>query len=294
MKQAYYNLLGARRAADVATKSVEQLKKQVERAQVLYEEGAKPRFDVTKAEVDLSNAEVNQAKAGYGVKVATATLNNAMGLPYGSSFTIEDDLSSETTGLSFEEALQIAFAHRPDLLSLQNRKEAALQSVKAAQRAHLPTINGTATLTCVGTEFPMDHGWTAGVAMVLPLFTGFVTSYRVAEANAGLRVATANEKSLRQTIVLELEQGFLALNEATTRIKSTGVALKQAAENAEFAIERYGAGLGIAIEVTDALTAYVNAELAYIGALYDRKIAQARIDKAMGSGLSNQRYSQSL
>ncbi|NLW36002.1 TolC family protein [Syntrophorhabdus aromaticivorans] len=294
VKQAYYNLLGARRAADVATKSVEQLKKQVERAQVLYEEGAKPRFDVTKAEVDLSNAEVNQAKAGYGVKVATATLNNAMGLPYGSSFTIEDDLSSETTGLSFEEALQIAFAHRPDLLSLQNRKEAALQSVKAAQRAHLPTINGTATLTCVGTEFPMDHGWTAGVAMVLPLFTGFVTSYRVAEANAGLRVATANEKSLRQTIVLELEQGFLALNEATTRIKSTGVALKQAAENAEFAIERYGAGLGIAIEVTDALTAYVNAELAYIGALYDRKIAQARIDKAMGSGLSNQRYSQSL
>jgi len=270
--------------------SVAQLKKQVERAQALYEVGAKPRFDVTKAEVDLSNAEVNQAKAEYGVRVAMAALNNAMGLPDGLSYTIEieDDLSSEITEISFEEALQIAFTRRPDLLSLQNRKEAALQSVKAAQRTHLPTINGSATFTNVGTEFPMDHGWTAGVVMVLPLFTGFVTSHQVAEAKAGLRVATANEKNLRQTILLDLEQGFLALNEATKRIKSTGTALKQATENAEFAIERYSAGLAIAIEATDALTAYANAELAHIGALYDRKIAKARIDKAIGNGRNNQ------
>lgn len=287
VKQAYYNLLGAQRALDVTVKSAWQLKKQVERAQALYDAGAKPIFDVTKAEVDLSNAEVNQTKAEYGVKVAKAMLNNAMGLPDGSPYTIEDDLSSGTAGQSFEETLQIAFTRRPDLLALQNKKEAALESIKAAQRAHLPTINGSAAFTYVGTELPVDHGWTAGVSMVFPLFSGFATSYQVAEAQASLRVATANEKILRQTIMLDLEQGFLALNEATKRIKSTETALRQAAENAEYATERYAAGLAIAIEVTDALAAYANAELAHIGALYDRKVARARIDKAIGSGRNN-------
>ena len=288
VKQAYYNLLGSQRVMEVAIKSVDQLKKQLARTQVLFEEGVKPKFDVTKAEVDLSNAEVNQIKAEYGVRVAIATLNNAMGVPDVLAYTVEDDLSFGTIEVSFEEAMQKTFARRPDLLAIQKRKDAALQSVKAAQRAHLPNFNGSAAYTYVGTEFPMDHGWTAGVTMVIPLFTGFVTSYQVAEAEAGLRVAKANEKSLRQTIILELEQGFLALNEATKRIKSTEVALKQASENAEFATERYGAGLAIAIEVTDALTAYANAELGHIGALYDRKIALARIDKAIGDGRSNQ------
>lgn len=287
VRQAYYTLLGAQLAHGVTAESVEQFKKQLMRARALYDVGAKPKFDVTKAEVDLSNAEVTLIKAEYGVRVARVTLSNAMGMPDLSSYTVENYLSSETTEQSFEEAARIAFAHRPDLLSLKNKKESARQSIKAAQRAHLPTLNGSATLTYVGDGFPLDHGWTAGVVMVLPLFTGFVTTYQVAEARAGLTVASANERSLRQTIVLDLEQGFLALNEATKRMRSTEVALKQARENVEFAAERYAAGLAIAIEVTDALVAHANAELAHIGSLYDRKVAEARIDKAIGDGRSN-------
>jgi outer membrane protein len=287
VKQAYYTLLGTQRAISVAGESVDQFKKQLDRARVLYAVGSKPKFDVTKAEADLSNAEVNLIKAEYGVRVARVTLNNAMGLPDVSSYTVEDDLFSGATELSFEDAVQIAFSDRPDLLSLQNRKEAARQSIKAAQRAHLPTVNGSATLTYVGNGFPLDYGWTAGVVMVLPLFTGFVTTYQVAEAQASLTVASANERSLRQTIVLDLEQGYLALNEATKRMRSTEVALRQARETVELATERYAAGLAIAIEMTDALSAHANAELAHIGALYDRKVAQACIDKAIGDGRSS-------
>jgi outer membrane protein len=287
VRQAYYTLLGAQLAYGVTAASVEQFKKQLMRARALHDAGAKPKLDVTKAEVDLSNAEVTLIKAEYGVRVARVTLNNAVGLPDLSAYTLENDLSSETAEQSFEDAVRTAFAHRPDLLSLKNKKEAARQSIKAAQRSHLPTLNGSATLTYVGDGFPLDHGWTAGVVMVLPIFTGFVTTYQVAEAQAGLTVVSANERSLRQTIVLDLEQGFLALNEATKRMRSTEVALKQARENVELATERYGAGLAIAIEVTDALVASANAELANIGALYDRKIAEGRIDKAIGDGRSS-------
>jgi outer membrane protein len=287
VKQAYYNLLGIQRAQGVAAESVQQFKKQLDRARALYTVGAKSRLDVTKAEVDLSNAEVNLIKVEYGARVARATLSNAIGLPEVFSYAVEDDLASPSTEESFEEALRIAFARRPDLLSLQEKKESARESIKAAQRAHFPTLNGSANLTYVGDSFPLDHGWTAGLFMSVPIFTGFITTYQVAEAQAALSVASANERGLRQAIVLDLEQGFLALNEATKRSLSTEVALKQARENMELATERYAAGLVIAIEVTDALVAHANAELAHIGALYDRKVAQARIDKGVGDGRSN-------
>jgi outer membrane protein TolC len=45
---------------------------------------------------------------------------------------------------------------------------------------------------------------------------------------------------------------------------------------------RYAAGVGSPIEVTDAEVSLVNAKTAHIQALYDYKVAQANLEKAMG------------
>ena len=282
VKQAYYTVLGAERARHVAAESVEQYGKHLEYARALFESGAKPKFDVTKAQVDLSNAQVNMIKAENGVRQSRAALNNAIGVPQRESYSVQEDFPAARTDEPFEEAVRIALARRPDLLSLQKQKDSARESIKAAQRTHYPTFSGAATGIYVGTAFPLDRGWTAGVNMTLPLFTGFVTSYQVAEARGNLTVATANERNLRQTIVLELEQAYLSLREAAERIQATDVAVRQAKENLELAEERYATGLAIGVEVTDAMAAYANAQLANIGALYDYRVAEARIDKAIG------------
>jgi outer membrane protein TolC len=58
--------------------------------------------------------------------------------------------------------------------------------------------------------------------------------------------------------------------------------VRQATENHELADGRYSAGVGSPIEVTDALISLANAKTAYIAALYDYKVAQASMEKAMG------------
>jgi outer membrane protein len=280
--QAYYMLLALQQNRDVALEAVEQFKKHVEYARELFEVGAKPKFDVTKAEVDLSNAEVNLIKAENGVSAARVNLRNAMGQAYGPSYAVEEDPTIRSVDQTFEEAIRMAVERRPDLLALQKQKESAREAIKVAERSHFPTVNGVASGVYVGTGFPLDHGWTAGFNMVLPLFTGYVTTYQVAEARANLVTATAKERSLKQTIVQDLEQGFIAMREAAQRIKSGETTIKQAKENLELATERYLAGLAIGVEITDAVVAYANARTAYIGAHYDHKIAGARIRKAMG------------
>ena len=63
VKQAYYGLLQARRNRDVAREVVGQFQQHLEQAKAFFEVGTKPKFDVTKADVDLSNAKLNLLKA---------------------------------------------------------------------------------------------------------------------------------------------------------------------------------------------------------------------------------------
>ncbi len=289
VKQAYYTLLANERAREVALEAIEQFKNHVKYAQGLFEAGIKPKFEVTKAEVDLGNARVNLIKTENGIRLARANLNNAMGFPNMSPYTVQDDGPNEGMGLSFEEAMDTALKQRPDLLSLKEQKESARESIKAAQRAHFPTFSGVASGVWVATGFPLDHGYTAGLNVSVPLFTGFITHYQVAEAQANLTVAEGNERTLKQTVALDVEQGFLALREASEQMESTGIVMRQGKENLELATERYASGLAIGVEVTDAIVAYANARLGNIAAYFDRKIAIARIEKAIGGQLPGAR-----
>jgi len=287
VKEAYYSLLSAEHNKKVVEEKVDQFKKHLKYARALYLVGSKSRLDVTKAEVDVSNAQVDLIKAENGLRYFRLSLNNAMGLPNAPAYSIEEDLSSAMPDLTFEQALETAYNHRADLLSLQKQKESTEQSLKAAQRAHYPIVSANANYMYVGTESPLDQGWAAGVTLSVPIFSGFTTSYKVAEYKANLTTISARIREMKQKIALEVEQGFLALRESSERRQSTEVAVRQAKENMDLANERYKAGLVIGVEVTDAIFTYANAQFSNISAKYDHKIALARIEMAMGSPLAD-------
>jgi len=104
----------------------------------------------------------------------------------------------------------------------------------------------------------------------------------VAEARANLRNLKAQEETTRQNIRLESEQAFLSLKEAEERVRVTEKALVQAKENFDLATGRYQVGVGSPLEVTDAEVSLANARVNNITALAAYKIAEARIEKAMG------------
>jgi outer membrane protein TolC len=82
--------------------------------------------------------------------------------------------------------------------------------------------------------------------------------------------------------LLDLEQAFNALKEAAESRRKTELSVRLARENRELAAERYRSGTGTPAELSDAMVGYANARLANIAGLYDYKIAQARIERAIG------------
>lgn len=282
VKQAYYGLLQAKRNRDVALETVKQFEQHLEQARGFYEVGTKPKFDVTKAEVDRSNAKLNLIKAENALRIAKVNLNNTLGLPEAPEYEIEDNLLFKKYEIPLEGAIKRAYENRPDLKSIITKKNAAESSIELAKKGYYPTLSGNADYNWSGETFPLNHGWDVGVTVTFPIFSGFLTKYQVNEARSNLNVLKANEEALRQGIFLEVQQAYLNLHEAEERISTAEITVRQAEENLELAKGRYAAGVGNPIEVTDAMVAYSNAKTAYIQALYDHKVAQASLEKAMG------------
>jgi outer membrane protein TolC len=121
-----------------------------------------------------------------------------------------------------------------------------------------------------------------GAILTIPIFSGFSTTNQIVEGKALLKNLEAQEESLRQNIRLEAEQAFLGLKEAIESITVTEKSVSQAKENYDLASGRYQVGVGQPLEITDAEVLLANARASYINALYNYKVAEARIDRAMG------------
>ena len=290
VKQAYYEVLQARRNRDVAADVIKQFQLHLDQAKGFYEVGTKAKIDLIKAEVDLSNAQLSLINAENALKIAWVTLNNAIGIPDAPEYLIEDNLSFQPYPITQEEATAKAFENRPDLKSIIAKRQAAEANISLQRSGYYPILSGSASYTKSGAELDVEpsvtsntSAWDVGVMLTFPLFNGFLTSHQVAEAKSSLYVLRANEESLRQQIILDVRQAYLNLQAAEASISTADLAVKQAKENLDLANGRYSAGVGSPIEVSDAFATYVTAQASYTSALANYKISEANIEKAMGA-----------
>lgn len=281
-KLSYYSVLKAQRTKDVNLDVVDQFRKHLDVAKIFFEAGKKPKYDVTKAELDLSNAKLELITAENDLKVAWVRLNSAMGIDSPSEYSLVDTFGKEDFVVTLETAVETAYKGRPDLKSLQALKDSAHMAVKRAQRDYFPTFTGKAGYAWIGSETPVNRTWYAGVSMTLNIFEGFMTRNKIEEATARMKSVEAQIASKRLEILLDVKQAYLNLKKAKEKIDNTEIQIRQATENLELANLRYTSGLADPLEVTDAMASYSKAKLANIGALYDYRIELANIEKAMG------------
>jgi TolC family type I secretion outer membrane protein len=294
VKQAYYSLLAAKKLVEVAQKTIEQTEGHLKQAQAFFRAGSKPRFDVTRAEVEVNSAKLGLINAQNSVRIRTIVLNNAMGIDPGQATAIEDRLPAVPAITTLEGAQADALKNRPELLKAEADIEAAKARLRAEESNYFPTLSANGAYNwATGTqdlgEFngvplvgKVQDSWNAGVMVTVPLFQGGLTRGRVSEARANLIAIEVQRDATRQSILLEVNQSYADMESAKVRIDVMESSLQKARENLEIAQGRYEAGFGPYLEVTDAQLSAVNAETDHVQALYDYYLAAARLLKATG------------
>jgi outer membrane protein len=286
LKQAYFSVLATRRLLAVADETVRQNQKHLELAEARFQVGLAAKFDVTQAQVQLANAELNQVTARNNVAVARETLRNALGLTGPLDFDIVDNLGIHQVTISEDDALAAAYDRRPELQSIRAKELSTSEQIAALQMSYLPTLQAQANYNWQGTDYPLSNTWAFGGNLTLPIFSGGLTTAQIGEQKANLSNLKFNEEVLRQNIALEVRQAVLNIQQAAESIRVSEKGLQLARENLDLAEGRYQTGVGNIIELTDAQASLTTAEANNVQALYNYETAMAAAEKATAKQLT--------
>ena len=281
---AYLAFLQARSVAVVNEEAVAQAAKHLAQAKAFHTVGRVPQFDVTKAEVDLANANVTLITARNQERVTRLQLENAMGVSPTTPYVVSDSVHSEPFTMPLDSALALAFRQRPELNAARARVEANNALASATWSQNLPSISATGSYNWNGFQpQPLFPRWVAGISVSLPIFQGFGIDAQVQQAEANADAAQATLDALKESVQLDVEQTYLSVREAAERILASEKLVQQAEENLTLAERQYAAGVGTPLDVTDAQLTRSNAHITNIQAIFDYNSSLVRLHQAVGA-----------
>lgn len=157
----------------MAQKTLEQGESHLKQAQAFFAAGAKPRFDVTRSEVEVNNARLGLLNAQNALRLSMISLNNAMGVDPSTQLVSEDVSVQQFTAPTLDAALREDMEKRPDLAKANADLLATQARVRSAEGGYFPNLSATGSYTWAngtseyGDMFRGDLGnsWNAGVTL---------------------------------------------------------------------------------------------------------------------------------
>ena len=279
---SYYTVLSESHIALAMEKKVVESEKRLEQAEGFYKSGRVPQIDVTKAEVNLGNAKLEQIAANNNLEVAKVNLQTVMGLE-DSFFNFELEDSSDLTIMSYqlEESIVQALGSRPELKSLEAQKIAMKAKLNASKKEFYPELFGRTAYRFEGkgAETP---GFIAGVGVRFPIFEGFSRFAKVEDSKANIKRTNAELRSTKAGIVSQIKQLHLDLEFAKQNINVTKRTKESAEQSLNLARERYNLARASSVELAEAEALFAISNAQYMQAIYNYNINVARLERATG------------
>ena len=182
-----------------------------------------------------------------------------------------------------------ARANRPERKSLLFRINAAEERVAAASAGSLPVLTAAGGYDVSRPNlkiFPIQDrwmpSWDIGVNVRWSLFDGGRVRAETAEAAANRRAVDARLRDFDAGVEVEVRQRMAELTSATAAIDAAAVGVRSAAEARRVIAERFSAGVATNMDVLDAQTALLQAELDLTRARASAELARARLQRALG------------
>mgnify|MGYP001600945174 FL=1 len=286
VKEAFFNLLFGKRLITVNQEAVARAELNLRSAKGFFEVGTRPKFDVTRAEVDLANAQLALIQAKNAERLARVALNTAMGIDVNTATEVKDILSLEPYRMVEGQLIPEALRQRPEYHRINALVTAADASVRQAFRNFFPDVSGVGSYggTFRNPKSPDDlaETWQLGLQLNWSIFDGGNKIARYQEASKNVEAARSRVQAIELSISQEVVQADLNLHETQERIQAAKKAVEAAQENFRLAQGRFDAGVGTIIELTDAQLALTQAQSTEAQALTDYRIAVSRLERALG------------
>ncbi len=249
VKRLYFGSVLATRLHLIGRDTLARMEATLDLTETMYKEGSGrvKKTDWLDNKVMVSSLKSMVALLEKNELISRAALANTMGLPWNSSVTpVDTEIPFTPFGGRLENLVGTAYRFNPDWAAIEAGIRAAEGAALTAQSGHYPRIALMGELHKWWNDYDggmatdrNKEGWSVGVGMEIPIFSGFRTTHKITEASA--RVAKIKEEQflLEEGIGLRIRDTFLALKAAGKSHRATLDAMNAALENRDLNIRAY-------------------------------------------------------
>ena len=289
-KAAYFNLLKAQKLVEVAEKTVEQIDAQREVAKNFYQVGMTPLNSFLQSQVELANAKQDLSIARNNLETAISDFNTLLRRPINAPVDLVDITAYTPFARSLEYCRQAAEKNRLELSVANLDIERAEKELNLTKRDFFPAVDLQGRYFRVGDEWNADggdaifdpEGWSIGAVASWEFWQWGRTGYGVLERKSRLKQAQLAKDHLLDQIRRQVKQAYLKNLESEINIVTVKTAIEQAEENLRINQERFKEQVSTSTDVLVAQTLLTQTMTNYYNALYDFKISEAALYRAMG------------
>lgn len=281
--RAYWALATASESLRVLTAAVARAEAHVAEVRSRFDNGLIPPNEVASAESQRSRQQVLAIEARNLRAGAQEELRRLTGVAG------DIDPADALEPAPAPPPPSVSAASRPEIAALTGRVEAADERRRAAEAGRRPTISVTGAVDYANPNphiFPRRgvwrESWEVGVAASWTLWDGGRVSAAAAEAAAAVAASRARLAELDSQIALDISQRMLAAESARAALPAAAETVRSAAEARRVVGERFAIGVATSTDVLDAQVALLQAELDRTRALANVRLADARLQRALG------------
>jgi outer membrane protein TolC len=292
--RAYWAAVTAREAVRVLEESAARAEAQLGDARQRFKVGLIPPNEVSSLEAQRSREQAQFFEAANMRESALVDLRRLIGVPYTTVIDLADSLEAGATGATgatgAQELVTRAVESRPERKAMVLRLGGLEARQQAALTGNKPTINLAGGVDYANPNpriFPRkgewQESWDVGVNVSWNFFDFGRARAQAAEASAavtGLRERLAEFDTL---VAADVQQRLLDLQTAAAMVNAARDGIRSASEARRVVADRFAAGVATSTDVLVAQVALLEAELARTRALAGVRLAEARLERTLGS-----------
>jgi outer membrane protein len=280
VKEGYYGFALSNRLVQVSQAQLDRALVNLRSAKGFFDVGTQPKSSVTRAEVDVANAQLSLIRAVNDVNISRLAINQLMGIPINTPTEITDNLMYQHVEFETKNLLNEAFARRPEYRQIKAQYEQADFTVKQQFRNFFPNV--TAQGTYGSARADMNEAYSYGLQLNWTIFDGGGKIALYKQSQAQRDAAQARVRDTELTIWQQVERAFVTVQQAEEAIGAAEKGVESADENFRLSQGRFDAGVANIIELTDAQLALTNAQATVAQALAAYRIFIAQLERFMG------------
>ena len=284
--QAYYQWYATQAQVAAAKESELASRESLKAAIARYQAGTATPADKLQAQTATSQATLTRIRAEGDANNARGTLANVMGLPADQPLDLAAP-AAIVPDTQFEakvaDLIEEARRSRPDLAAAEAQVRAARAGIDSARATGMPSLSLFAN-SGVSHDTLSDTGRSnaVGIAVNIPIFSGFNTTYQVRAAEAQLELKKIQRDQTALQISLDVWRAYNALLTENQAVRAAADLLASATESEQVAQGRYRAGVGGILDLLNAQSALASARQQHIQELYNWRLARVTLAQALG------------